>query len=233
MALPLSEVVELAKKQDWSHPANFSVDLMPIDSDYANSIKWNNPSMIQKQIDICLKSVDVPQHSTASIEEYLGTKWHQANSRDELFTCTMTFRDLNGGEMYRRFKRALELTKINYPSRCFFNINIFLDSEYYETSGRTLIMSTNDALLRSVSQMQLSHENGSEILEFSVEFKFNTPDYNKEFTGLSNNQNISGANVLDQIKTKGINYATTALSKGINKISNKVISGINSYLENW
>lgn len=78
----------------------------------------------------------------------------------------MTFRDMNGGELYRRFKNALELTKMNYFNTCLFNIKVYLDSEYYETYGRTLIMETSEALIKSVSQLQLSHENGSKFWNF-------------------------------------------------------------------
>ena len=105
MALSLSEVVNIAKNQDWAHISNFSVDISPVNFSYASKIQWKNFSDIQKQIDVSLKSVDVPQHSVATIEEYVGTQWKHTNSREDLFTCTMTFRDMNGGELYRRFKK--------------------------------------------------------------------------------------------------------------------------------
>lgn len=69
MALSLSEVVNIAKNQDWAHISNFSVDISPVNSSYASKIQWKNFSDIQKQIDVSLKSVDVPQHSVATIEK--------------------------------------------------------------------------------------------------------------------------------------------------------------------
>nr|DAJ35700.1 MAG TPA: Baseplate wedge protein [Caudoviricetes sp.] len=232
MALSLSEVVNIAKNQDWAHISNFSVDISPVNSSYASKIQWKNFSDIQKQIDVSLKSVDVPQHSVATIEEYVGTQWKHANSREDLFTCTMTFRDMNGGELYRRFKNALELTKMNYFNTCLFNIKVYLDSEYYETYGRTLIMETSEALIKSVSQLQLSHENGSEILEFSVEFKFNTPSYSKYFKGL-NGSSIDVSSPFEEVKNKIENKVTSLVDKAINKGVGFISSKVDGLLKNW
>lgn len=232
MALSLSEVVNIAKNQDWAHISNFSVDITPINPSYASKIKWKDFSAMQKQIDVSLKSIDVPQHSMATIEEYIGTKWKHANSRDDLFVCTMTFRDMNGGELYRRFKHALELTKMNYFNVCLFNIKIYLDSEYYETYGRTLILETSEALIKSVSQLQLSHENGSEILEFSVEFKFNTPSYSKYYKGL-NGSSIDVSSPFEDAKNKIENKVTSLVDKAINKGVGLISSKVDSLLKNW
>ena len=219
----LDEVVKLVHKQDWTKIANFNVNINPVNQDFGNIIKWGSSIETQKMIDLSVKSVNIPQYSNAVIEEYIANRWFQANSRDELFVMNITFRDMNGAELYRKFLNAHFQSKGNYFDKSVFEIQVSLDSE----NGPVNILNTNMALVTSISQLQLYHENANEILEFDVEFKVNTPLHSNQ---VINNIKQSGEQSnITQSLNKVEKIFSNALSKGLDNLTKKV----DSLLKSW
>jgi len=170
----LSEVVDKVYKRSWSLISNFSLELYPKNNQFASLIGWGSAQKTNEDLNVSLISIDTPEYTNQSIEDFSGNMWRYNNGRDELFRFSITFRDFNQMELYHKFINAYNLSKDNYFDKVVFNVNVFTDPDNGAPNQR-LLFGTQSALIEGVSQLQLNYSTKNQIAEFTVRFKCNSP----------------------------------------------------------
>ena len=169
----LQDAVREVYKKNWTLIANFSFILHPT-PEFGNLINWGSIEKTNTDLNIACISIETPEYTNQSIEDYSGNMWRYNNGRDELFRFTMTFRDFNQFELYRKFVNAYNLSKDNYFDKVVFNCQVFADPDN-GTPKSTLLFGTQSALIEGVSQLSLNNSTKNQIAEFTVRFKCNSP----------------------------------------------------------
>ena len=232
MALSIKEAMAKAQANNWTIASGYWVNMYPREPKFRDAVGWNIEDVdFLDTIQLSLKSVDIPQHSADLVEKILAGEWHFTRNDDEIYAITFTFRDMNGGSLYRIFKNVWSGSKINYPDDYAFCGEVYLISQKSgkigeETQKSHLIFNAPKMYITSLSQLQLSHET-NEILEFSVEFKTNEPGFDGTDVGI----NLEGKTAnLDDFSSTSI---TGLMQTGINKGMSYVKDFTQKTVKNW
>lgn len=230
--LSIKDAMAKAQANNWTIASSYGVFLSPVNADFAKAVGWDTSNAdMADAIQLSLKSVDIPQHSADLVEKILAGEWHFTRNDDEMYTITFTFRDMNGGSLYRIFKNVWSGSKINYPDDYAFTAQVYLISPKFGTLGKEYesthtIFFAEKIYITSLSQLQLSHET-NEILEFSVEFKTNEPAFDGSDVGI----NLEGkVGSLDDLSSASI---TGLMQTGINKGMSYVKDFTQNTITNW
>ena len=173
MDLTLHDIVQQFQEIKWTKINNFSIEMHPVNSQFANIIGFPSDSDFDKKINMSLISIDTPEYANADIAEFIGTSWKYHVGRDELYRFDLTFRDSEQLSLYRMFLTAYNKQKGQYANRIYFNFKVFLDEDF--GVDKTVLFETSQAMLENVSKLQFSHNTENQIAEFSIRFKCNTP----------------------------------------------------------
>jgi hypothetical protein len=215
-----------AQCADWTLASNYRIFMQPNNDTIGAAIGWDYTEDFSNLIQLSLKSVTIPAHSLDTIEKLIAGKWHISRNEDELYTITLTFRDVANSSLYRVFKSLWHASKINYPDDYSFMMYVNTlgrntpDDEYEQAVGDT-IFKTDKAYITSLSQMELSTET-NEILEFSVEFKCDEPlwDYNNIIKKIDGQKTDSGVGNSATLNAKSA--VSSLINTGLNKLKSYV-----------
>lgn len=227
-AVTLNKLASVINTIKWSKTSDFIVIMKPINATFQNLINWGNPTETQNSIDICLKSINLPQYTGRFEELLIGGTWVLARGADPVYQVDMTFRDFDNASMYRRFVNAFQISKGNYNDVCAWLIQVYLSNG----SKNILVMETQDALLTDVSQIQLSQDN-NEIVEFNVSFKMNQPNHDN--TDIKNIQLAGTSNTTgdDSVQSKASSYFSNMLKNGLSAAQNAVQDTFENLVSKW
>ena len=229
--LGLQKAVLYAQTQNWSLTSGFTLELTPTDSatrvaefcGYTADLSWG------EMVQLSVKSIDIPQHTADLVEKILAGEWHISRNEDEIYVITFTFRDLNNGALYRFFNGMWNAGKYKFPKECAFSCRIgLLESKTDSTAKPKLIFGAEEMFITSISQIQLSHEN-NEIIEFSVEFKTNTPmfdeagptdfAFSRYWSNAEDSKQSSSGGALSKLVNYGLNTANSAIDDFKNNLT--------------
>lgn len=228
----IKDAMVKAQANNWTIASSYGVYLWPCNDDFAAAVGWDKSSSdMLDAVQLSLKSVDIPQHSADLVEKILAGEWHFTRNDDEMYTITFTFRDMNGGSLYRIFKNVWTGSKINYPDDYAFSGTVYLVSPKFGTLGNErelshIIFNAPKMYITSLSQLQLSHET-NEILEFSVEFKTNEPGFDDSDVGINLEGKTGSLNDLSSASITGL------MQTGINKGMSYVKDFAQNTVKNW
>lgn len=169
----LAQAVVEAYKRKWSYINNFSVTIGFANEDTAKGIGWTEKDA--KGINLNIKNIDVPQLTCTPIETFIGDQWRFHNGRDELYSIRMTIRDEQMLRYYRMFSTLYHLTKKRYFDDVKLTITVFKDPDY-QGEKQVKLAEYEGCICTGVSQLQFSNETESQIVEFDVDFKCQTPN---------------------------------------------------------
>lgn len=225
MSAKLSNIVNTINKVKWSKTCEFTVVILPNNDGFKNLIRWGNPSEMQTSIDITLKDIVLPQYTASMNEELVAGEWHFSRAFNEVFVTTMTFRDFENASVYRRFVNAFIMSEGNYSDNTSFSIEVYLDEE-----KSIQVMGISDAQISSVSSLNLSQDN-SEILEFTVEFRSNTPTHSNDGIKTIDTKDVVTGN--QSVASGTNNMFSNAIRNGLSKAQNAVVGGFDNFLKSW
>ena len=156
-----------AYKTKWSYINTFEVKLN-FQSGARTFSGWNSSD--DENLNLHIISIDTPQFSNQSIEVFQANRWFIHNGRDELYRFTITFRDSGQMNLYRKFTKLYRYTREAYLDDCKITVELFKDADYI-TEFQKKILTFEDTMIESVSQLQFSNTTETQIAEFSVSFK--------------------------------------------------------------
>jgi hypothetical protein len=128
----------------------------------------------QDKLQLNIISVNTPQFTNTPIEIFNGNRWRIHNGRDELYRFTMTFRDSNQLELYRRWVTSYEMTRLGYFDQVKFTVILSKDADYFGEEDKKLY-EYNNVMIESVSQIDFNNTTENQVAEFQVGFKLLTP----------------------------------------------------------
>jgi len=169
--------LQKAYQKRWSYINTFRVrfnfDNTPKLKQAAN---WNENEE-GEDINLHIVSIDTPQFTNQPIEVFVANKWVIHNGRDELYRFSVTFRDHNRMDLYRKFVTMYNVTKDQYPDNAKFGVEIYKDGDYY-SEGEKLLFYFDETMIEAVSQLQFNNTTENQIAEFTVNFKTTKPYLN-------------------------------------------------------
>lgn len=228
--LPIKDAVQYAQNNSWTIASSYFAIIQPVNPKFGEAVGWQYTDNFNKMLHLCLKNVDIPQHTADLVEKILAGEWHFTRNDDEMYAITLTFRDMYGGSLYRIFQNVWSGAKINYPDDYAFNGSVFLiDAKNKNAAAGTsshLIFNSPKMYITSLSQLQLSHET-NEILEFSVEFKTNEPGFDGNVTVSLDGSTVSLKEKLNSGAISGL------LQKGINTGMKYVDNFASKTMKSW
>lgn len=166
--MDFSKGLKKAYETNWSYVNTFTVTLN-FATDVAGYIGWAPSDNLNINLNII--SIDTPQLTNQQIEAYIGDRWKIHNGRDELYLFSITFRDQDQLNLYRKFSKAYFFQKSQYFDDIKMSIRLEKDADYSNEKGAKTIYNFEDVMINSVSQIQLSNTTENQIAEFSVDFK--------------------------------------------------------------
>ncbi len=155
----------------WSYVNSFSVEI-GFNENIKEEIGWSNAD--DENLNLNIISINTPQLTNSAIEVYVADRWRIHNGRYEVFNFDMTIRDQDQMKLYTKFLQAHQLQQYNYFDNIKMSPIIYKDPDYYKETKRKII-TLEDTMITSISQVQFSNTTENQIAEFSVQFKSATP----------------------------------------------------------
>ena len=161
-----------AYKTKWSHINTFRVQIQ-FAPQIKGAIDWKD-DIDGRDINLNIVSIDTPAFQNQPIEVYIADQWRVHNGRDELYKFTITFRDQDQMNFYRKFVTAYLFQKTNWFDDVKMQIGVWKDADYLGEIDKKLFDFT-DVMIDGVSQVQFNNTTEAQIAEFSVDFKCAMP----------------------------------------------------------
>ncbi len=154
----------------------------------------NNGMTPQDILDIAIINIDLPQLASDAETVMQGGEWRIYNAKFQPFSFSITFRDFGGLDLRNYFSAVWMDAQRGYYDEVKSIVKISV--------ADTIVFESEDCLITSVSQVQLSNDN-TQIAEFTVEFT--SPYYSNT-----------------QIKDFGSDSYSNSYGGGINAINSTV-----------
>jgi len=161
-----------AYQTKWSYINSFNVQITFADQ-IKRFIDWDD-AVEGRDINLNIVSLDTPQFTNQPIEVYVGDRWKIHNGRDEMYTFTMTFRDQDQMNFYKKFLAAYLFQKTNWFDDVKMQITVWKDADY-EGETHKKLFDFNDVMIAGVSQLQFNNTTEAQIAEFNIDFKCAMP----------------------------------------------------------
>ena len=152
----------------WSYINTFDVSFnIPEPLQFASG--WDN-SKDGRNINLHVVSIDTPQFTNSPIEVFVANRWVIQNGRDELYRFSITFRDRDQMDLYRKFVKMYQVTKELYFDDAKMTVTLSKDADWATEADKRLFH-FDETIIESVSQIQFSNTTENQIAEFTVNFK--------------------------------------------------------------
>ena len=138
-------------------------------------VSWENNLNFFYKLNTSITKVEIPQYNYTKIDENYNGYYHFHFDNLEPQQITIDFKDYDEATLYRKLLKIFHETKGQYFDNARWIIQVFLKDKNNNPS--TLIFETENALLHSFAQLQLSNEDDAQILNFSAEFTTTPPKY--------------------------------------------------------
>ena len=172
LLMGINNILKNALNTNWTWTDNFSFFF------HNNKISFPSKTSLNPQDlwDICIINIDLPQVSSNVDTIVMGQKYRAWVPLHDVFTFTVTFRDVERMQLKEYFT---EIWK-NQQTEYFDDIKSTVKIE----AGNGIMFESENVLITNVSQTQLDNTN-TQIAEFSVEFMSTTYSNNsvKNFNG--------------------------------------------------
>jgi hypothetical protein len=171
--MKFADSIREALDTKWSYINTFDVSFeIPYALQLASG--WDN-SKDGRNINLHIVSIDTPQFTNSPIEVFVGNRWAIHNGRDELYRFSITFRDRDQMDLYRKFVRMYSATKDLFFDDAKMVIDLSKDADWL-TEANSKLFTFEDTLIESVSSLSFSNTTENQIAEFTVNFKTATPN---------------------------------------------------------
>ena len=144
-------------------------------------VYFNFPDILLKMADwtdydndklqVHIISVDTPQYTNSPIESFVANKWALHNGRDQVYRFTVTFRDSDQMNLYKKFSKMYHASREQYfdDVKCF--VGLYKTADWKQDTDYNYIFHSESVMIENVSQVQFNNNTENQIAEFSVGFK--------------------------------------------------------------
>lgn len=169
--MKLSEGITKAYEKKWSMINTFSVQIeAPGLVDYIGDV-------FNRDLDLHIVSLNTPDFQNDPIESFIANRWVIQNGADALYRFSITFRDHDNMNLYRKFLKIYSMIKENYFDDVAMNVIITKEEDWFGQGDREL-MNLSGSLIEGVSNLAFSNDTENQIAEFTVNFKCTSPNIN-------------------------------------------------------
>jgi len=175
--MKFAEGLAKAYETKWSFINSFTVQF-----DIKNNLKeksgWSDVED-GANINLHIVSIDTPQFTNQPIEVFVANRWVIQNGRDELYRFSITFRDRDKMNLYRKFLAMYHATRDDYFDHVSMTITLSKDGDWKQEIDSKLF-EFKDTIIESIGQLQFNNTTENQIAEFTVNFKTVTPFLTKD-----------------------------------------------------
>jgi len=157
----------------WSYSNTYDVQIIFTER-MKEEINWID-DIDGRNLNIFIVSVNTPDFSNTPIEVWVGGQYRIHNGKDELYRFSVTFRDSNQMELYRKFLLAYRLQKQWYFDDAKIKVILTKEADYVNESDK-ILMTLSDSMIEGVSNLDINNNNDAEVSEFTVKFKSTSPE---------------------------------------------------------
>lgn len=157
---------------NWSFSNNYTFQFI-FTPTMMNAVKWNDDTD-GKNINLYIVSADTPDFTNNPIEVYTGGNFRIHNGKDQLYRFTVTFRDFNNMNLYRKFINMYRLQKNLYFDDIATKV-IITKGDDYGMGSDIKLMTLDDTMIEGVSNLSYNTTNEAQVAEFTVRFKSMSP----------------------------------------------------------
>lgn len=181
----------------WASPAFFKLSVLRLNSTslpatiYENSVFGVNnnaktPLDINELLGVSIVSINTPNISSQPIHEWVGGTWVYTNGRPEMRQIDITFKDTDKFMFWKSFTNVYNNLTNRYPNECKWDLilksipmHLVLRNDDTEIDNMfSTIVETNDAILTSISPIQMSQDNSDSFATFTVTFMYHIQKHN-------------------------------------------------------
>lgn len=166
--MKFADSIKEALDTKWSFINSFDVRLV-VPNRLASKVGWDEVKD-GRNLNLNVVSIDTPQFTNSPIESFVANRWVLHNGRDEVYRFSITFRDRDQMDLYRKFVGMYQLTKEIYFDDAAMTVLLSKDGDWLNETD-ALLFRFEDTIIENVSQVQFSNTTENQIAEFTVGFK--------------------------------------------------------------
>lgn len=163
--MQLSKAISKIHDTKWSMVNNFTIQ---INNDKLSSVIREDIGVFdQDELNLSLVNIQTPDFANTLISSFIANGWRFHTNYDNLYTMSLTFRDKNQMELYRKFLKLYESTKDQYFDDVKFEMIIYKDPDWYgEEQSKFMILES--CIITDISNIDFNTTTASEIAEFKI-----------------------------------------------------------------
>lgn len=165
VTLKLHDAVVAAHSRQWSMSNTFTVQIS-----LGEALVDFLGSNFDDSINLNIIGIVTPDFTNAGIAAHVANTWKIHNTRDEVYSYTITFRDDGQMNLYRKFLKIYEFGKVNFFSDASFSVRLLKDADWANEEDKPLF-DFDSSLVTGISNLDFSNEQDSAIAQFTVNFK--------------------------------------------------------------
>ena len=168
MSYKLDQAIIDAYDTKWSMANSFTVEIHL--SDYL----VGEVGQFEENINLNVVSLTTPDFNNTPIEVFAANRWIIHNGADAMYRFSMTFRDQDQMDLYRKFWTIYQLSKEQFFDAVSFVVHVTKDADW-EHETDLVIMSFWGTMVENISNLSFAQGTEGQIAEFTVAFKCNQP----------------------------------------------------------
>jgi len=152
-----------AKQPKWQDPSKFSISIVGAG---AGVLRLPAPDVLS----MACQGISLAELNATPIEDWVGEEWRFATGRLENYQITITFKDYDNFELYRKFANAFQKFTRMYPDDQ--KIDLLIDtSDDFGVNAFKTIVEFKDCMIIAVSGATLDNSAVASVAEFTVTLK--------------------------------------------------------------
>lgn len=168
--ISLHDAVAKIQRTKWTFNNNFEVQLL-FDSTNTLASKCKLDT-IGSDINLYIKDCTIPQIGTSSlIEKFTLDRPRIAMGAWECTTFDFVFKDFDNLGLYKRFVAYVAGERYTYFDEYKFKVKVIKLGDHIGDDPEQHILTLDNCYITTVSQVTLSNETESQVLEFTVQIK--------------------------------------------------------------
>lgn len=168
--ISLHDAVAKIQGTKWTFTNNFEVQLL-FDSGNTLASRCGLDTM-GSDINLYIKDVAIPQIGTSTlIEKFTLDRPRIAMGAWECTTFDFTFKDFDNLGLYKRFVAYVAGERDTYFDEYKFKVKVIKLGDHVGDASEQHVLTLDNCYITTVSQVTLSNEHDSQVLEFGVQIK--------------------------------------------------------------
>lgn len=164
----LHDAVAEIQRTNWTFTNNFDIQLL---FDSKNTLA-NKCGLSNLDINLYVKSCIIPQVGTSNlIEQFTLNRPRIAMGVWEPTMFNLTFKDFDNLNLYKRFVSYIAGERYTYFDEYKFQVKLMKLGDHITDEPEKHVITFDNCYMTTVSQITLSNETDSQVLEFDIQIK--------------------------------------------------------------